>query len=56
MFQSIPSASVALLSTIGLVHYQIELRDNILEYQIVIVVPAVTKIWNQSWASICMAS
>ena len=45
---------VALLSTIGLVLYQIELRGNILEYQIVIVVPAVTKIWNQNWGSICM--
>ena len=43
MFQS-TSACVALLSTIGLVLYQIELRDNILEYQIVIVVPVVTKI------------
>ena len=36
MFQS-TSASVALLSTIGLVLHKIELRDNILEYQIVIV-------------------
>ena len=46
MFQS-TSARVALLSTTGLVLYQIELRDNILEYQIVIVVPTVTKIWGQ---------
>ena len=53
MFQS-TSTEVALLSTIDLVLYQIELRDNILEYQIVIVVPDVTKMWIQNWGSICM--